>query len=170
MSTDTLDHSASPRRHPRRGDKVVASRLGPDCVSGKVVTFVNDRVTIETDGKTGTVTMEFNRFTWNQKSRAWVCWSRAVIRDMRAMDKMEDRLVRPARPAQPTIGDFVLLSGDAGWITKQKGKPTAMSVRGMMINKLDIFVVSTKGGLVEVPYDAFTYDTDRRVWVGRLPA
>lgn len=158
-----VDPLASPRRHPRRGDKVVEAPFTSGGVSGEVVTYLDSRVTVKTSASN--VYVEITRFTWSPRRKAWVCWPSNIIRALRTMDKLEDRLTMPSQ-SHARLGEYVSLESGSGWVVRHIGYDAALGHSATMTS-LKAYEVCLASGRVEIPFAGLVFDSARRLWIGR---
>lgn len=159
--------SHSPRRLPRRNERVIAAPYAkpPECVDGVVTACVNGRVSVKTETRHGAVHVELSNFTWSPRRKAWVWWPKDVIKQVRALDKLDDTAALPRIREFAAIGDFVLLDGRATWVVRHQGRPAAIGA-GANITRLQGYVLLTAKSEVQVDAESVRYDHGRRLWTG----
>lgn len=161
----------NPLRLPRRGDKVVAAPKAPGCFTGTVNAYASQRLSVKTDGKHGLVHIEFSRFTWSPRRKAWVCWPMDVIKTIKALEKMDEAPMLPRPKDFAGVGDFMLVDKRAGWVKRLQGRPTALPEQrtsSMNITAMRGYIVGTAKGDVTVEVDRARYEVERRLWIATI--
>ena len=165
-----------PKRIPRKGDKFVKPRHAipgtADCIAGEVISAHPDayggpgHVTVAVAGSRRTVHMERQRFTWSRKRLAWVCWPKAVVREVLHLERTDGQVLSQHLHGAALVGDFVMIGKRAGWVMKliSSGEPVAV---GVLFETLKGYVVSTLSGPVEIRREDVIFDPERRLWSAR---
>ncbi|UTC28942.1 hypothetical protein MARCHEWKA_04300 [Brevundimonas phage vB_BpoS-Marchewka] len=152
-------------RQPRRGDKVVPAAHGGVTVEGVVVSYTSGRLTLQSP-RDGRLTLPMLRFTWKPKARHWVCWPSDLSRHMRAVVQAEDAHARARYGLEPRVGDFCLISGRTGWISRCYAKPVQADAGvGAIFHTLAGYEVTTAAGPVRIECGQIAFDAEKRLWI-----
>lgn len=151
------------RRQPRRGDIVVPAPYGDVSVAGVVVCYTTGRLTLNSP-KDGRLTLPMARFTWKPKARHWVCWPADIIRHMKAVHQATDEQARARFGLEPRVGDYCLVSGRTGWISRRYAK-SVKSRAGASFDESAGYEISTPAGPIRISDDQIAFDTERRLWI-----
>ena len=163
--TEACPSSPLARRQPRRGDSVVSAPFGNVDVEGVVVSATASRLTLNSV-KDGRLTIPLERFTWKIKAKHWICWPADMGRLMKQVTQADEDHERARFGIKPQVGDFALVDGKCGWISRLYAKPVKSDPGvGAIFHHFAGYEITTAAGPFRVEGDKIAFDAEARLWV-----